>query len=336
MRRLIPFTTLLLLSAAALGAQQPALVGVVRDSSTGRPLPGAVVSIPESRLRTVTDSAGLFRMPGIQSGEHTVFIQHGSFEPWAMRVRLTLGDARDVSLGVIALAPAHHAQIFGTVVDSATGDPLSDAVVTVDDQLLTTRTGADGAFELDGVRSGTHMIRIRSPGYGTWVVSMNFDIPQPMRVNFGAVRMSPAEGVTLEDIVVEGEEFRASLMMRDFMTRMRTEQGTFFTYEDIDRLNPVNTSDLFRAIPGLNAHRSGEVTSGRGSGGLQSLAECTMQYYLDGVKVTASQIDVILPAVIAGVEVYRGSATIPHIFRSQSNANCGVIAVWRKDGGPRE
>lgn len=125
------------------------------------------------------------------------------------------------------------------------------------------------------------------------------------------------------------------MMMRDFSTRMRTEQGTFLTYEDIERIDPVNTSDIFRAIPGMNALRNGQITSGRSQGSLQSFEPCRMQYYLDGVKVTAPMIDVILPNVIAGIEVYRGAATIPPIFRSQSNANCGVIAVWRKDGGPR-
>ena len=323
---------ILLLTSLALPAQA-GMVGLVRDSSTGQPLPGAVVSIPESDLRAVSDSAGAFRMAGLTSGEHTVFIRHHEYEPWAIRFRLTLADDRDVSLGVISLARAFEAIFLGTVVDSVTRVPVSNAAVSIENQPLETRTDSLGRFVLEGVRSGSHVLRIRSLGHDPWVLPLNLEVPEPMRVQFGVIPLIVSEAAVLEDIVVEGEPFSASLMMRDFMTRMRSEQGTFLTYEDIERLNPVNTSDIFRTLPGINTHRNGQVSSGRGAGTLQTIGPCVMQYYLDGVKVTASTIDVILPSVIAGIEVYSGSSTIPHIFRSQKNANCGVIAVWRKDGG---
>lgn len=334
MRRLNPLVVIAL-TALPLAAQESALVGVVRDSSTGRPLAGAVISIPQASLRTVSDQRGIFRLKGIETGDHTVFVRHEAFEPWAMRVRLSVEDDRDVALGVIRLAPAYRAVFFGTVIDSITEEGLANARVSIEEQLIESRTDADGHFELPGLKSGGHTVRIRRVGYDPWSVSINLEVPEPMRVNFGEIKLTPAEAVTLEDIVVEGEEFRASMLMRDFMTRMHTEQGTFITYEDIERIDPVNTSDIFRTIPGMNTLGGGQIISARGAGSMQGFEPCTVQYYLDGVKVSSDVIDVVMPDVIAGIEIYNGSATIPHIFRSQSNANCGVIAVWMKDGGAR-
>ncbi len=125
----------------------------------------------------------------------------------------------------------------------------------------------------------------------------------------------------------------ASSIMDDFLFRMRTEQGTFLTYEDIERIDPVNTSDIIRRVTGFNTTQGGRVTSRRaGTVGLSSFGACEAQYYIDGTRSTAPTIDVILPHTIAGIEIYRGSATVPPIFNSPSDANCGVIAIWTKDG----
>lgn len=324
----------LLFCAAPLSAQEAALIGVVRDSTTGLPLTDVLVTIPESDLSASSGPDGFFRLDGVKSGDHTIFVRKTGFEPWAMRMAVTVSDTRNISLGVVVLAPAFQATFFGTVVDSATGNPISGVEVGIVGQMQSSRTDDSGYFELPGVRSGTHEVTARHIGYGNWALEVALSIPQPMRVDFGEITMSQTAALALEDIVVEGDEFNGSMIMTEFFTRRRTEQGTFLTSEDIARLAPKNTSDLFRIMPGMNANRNGMISSGRGTSSMQAFEPCVAQYYIDGTKVTASTIDVVQPNAIAGIEVYRGSATTPQIFRSQSNASCGTIVIWTRDGRP--
>ena len=65
-----------------------------------------------------------------------------------------------------------------------------------------------------------------------------------------------------------------------------------------------------------------------------------MNVYLDGnlviresearwVRPPESINDYVLPIEIAGIEVYRGAASLPAEF-SGSDARCGAIVIWTK------
>jgi hypothetical protein len=64
----------------------------------------------------------------------------------------------------IQLEPA--SSVEGTVVDEATGEPLGDAVVTIDDRRGDV-TSADGRFRITGLDAGRHTVAAHSSrGYG--------------------------------------------------------------------------------------------------------------------------------------------------------------------------
>jgi|GEM_PF-1709844 len=335
MPRPVLVIAILLAGPAGALAQQGAFVGVVRDSASGAALAGVGITIRETGQQGLTDSTGYFRVGSIPTGDYTIFVRQEGYEPWAVRLHVTVRDARNLPLGVIRLAPRPAATFVGVVRDSTTGTAVSRARVSIDDDGPGTETDRDGHFELPGVQAGAHTVHIARLGYAEWTQRIRIAVPRPTRVDFGMIDLGPAPPIALEDITVEEQPFEASMMMSGFLRRMQTEQGTFLTYEDIARIDPVQTSDILRRIPGMNTMADGSITSGRAGPAMRSFELCTVQYYIDGVKVTASSLDVVLPAAIAGIEVYRGSATIPQIFRSQADANCGVIAVWTRDGSAR-
>ena len=60
-----------------------------------------------------------------------------------------------------------------------------------------------------------------------------------------------------------------------------------------------------------------------------------MRFYVDGIRVSAQSVDVIQPRTIAGIEVYRGQATIPVKYSSPGHEPCGLIVIWTRDAASR-
>jgi hypothetical protein len=325
-------TAFLIFVPLGIESQESALVGLVTDSITGAALPGARISVPDLEIESRSGQDGTFRLEGISSGEIVVFVTHADYEVWAARLQVSLEQGGDVPLGRITLNRAYHAAFFGSIADSVSGEPLAGVEISMAEADIHETTGEDGTFRLEGIRSGEHTIIIRQIGYSVWAQTIALDVTQPMQVDFGTIALNPTGAVRLAPITVEGEAFRASTIMTDFLHRMRTEKGTFFTYEDIERTNPQQTSDMLRSVPGFNVRGGGRITSRRGTAGLQSFTECTVQYFVDGIHVTSTSLDVIMPRAIAGMEVYTGSSTIPHVFRRpRLDAKCGIVAIWTKD-----
>lgn len=319
-----------------LSAQRAAFVGTVGDSVTGAPLSGVTISIPDLELVTTSLVDGSFRLHGARTGEFTVFVRQPGYEPWAMRLRLTVTNERDLPLGAIFLAPAHQAAFFGMVADSLNGRMLEGVEIFIPELNVQAITGPEGAFRIEGIPSGEATVLMRHIGYDLWTRTVSLDLREPIQVDFGTVNLVRSEAYALSNVLVEGEEFRASSIMGDFMHRRRTEKGTFFTYEDIEKTHLDRTSDILRSVPGFNVRPGGQIVSGRGSPGIQDFSPCSVQFFVDGVHVSASTIDVIMPHAIAGMEVYTGSSTVPPVFRrGPLDPRCGVVAIWTKDASYR-
>jgi hypothetical protein len=67
-------------------APQGSLTGTVRDLETGAPVPGAIVSLPDQQQRTLTDSLGRYRLPGIAPGPHEVSAHRIGYGSWKVSV----------------------------------------------------------------------------------------------------------------------------------------------------------------------------------------------------------------------------------------------------------
>jgi hypothetical protein len=152
-------------------------------------------------------------------------------------------------------------------------------------------------------------------------------------VDLGAVAMLPI-ATELSSLVVTGEEPNGKLRQVGFYHRRQFEAGTFFTQADIAKENPTLTSDLFRRIPGFRIFTDGSIASTRGIPSIsRGFGMCEVDYYIDGLHMMAPNVDVVIPTSISAMEIYRGAASIPLLFRRSSNPKCGVVAIWTRDGG---
>src|SRR5256886_890823 len=175
MRFLIPFAGMLVVVTAPVRSQQAADAASPFDRTVTLTLEG----VP---LKDALDAVA--RQTGVRiaySGRVVPLDRPVSVELAAVRVEaaldtLLLGTGvastldRTGQILLVTEQPARRAarqtgSISGTVRDSSSGAPVSDAVVTVVGTAFAAKTGADGRFTITGVPAGSYRIRVRLLGY---------------------------------------------------------------------------------------------------------------------------------------------------------------------------
>lgn len=98
----IMVVALSLVSPTALGAQQDttriSVRGVVGDASAGTPLQGAVASVPELRIRTLTDDQGRFLLEDVPGGNYVWRFQMLGYADWEEEIEVQNGEFLRVGL----------------------------------------------------------------------------------------------------------------------------------------------------------------------------------------------------------------------------------------------
>jgi len=175
MRFLIPFAGMLVVVTAPVRSQQAADAASPFDRTVTLTLEG----VP---LKDALDAVA--RQTGVRiaySGRVVPLDRPVSVQLAAVRVEaaldtLLLGTGvastldRTGQILLVTEQPARRAarqtgSISGTVRDSSSGAPVSDAVVTVVGTAFAAKTGADGRFTITGVPAGSYRIRVRLLGY---------------------------------------------------------------------------------------------------------------------------------------------------------------------------
>ena len=81
-----------LLGCAAPLAGQAVLSGVVRQDSSGKPLPGVEVLLDKSKHQTVTDASGRYVLPGLPTGRKVILFRYVGYRPDRQWVQLSKED----------------------------------------------------------------------------------------------------------------------------------------------------------------------------------------------------------------------------------------------------
>jgi hypothetical protein len=184
--------------------------GIVSDSAAGTALAGAVVSLGGVRDTTGTD--GAFSFDSVRSGSQTLSISLSRYK--SKTVQLTISGTEPVSAPV-ALVGIVYASVGGIITDTATGLPLSGAVVRIGSGFgggVTDTTGTDGAFLFTEVQEGTQTITVSCAKYtgktgqvtvsGTTAVTASFAIVAIVYGSVSGVVTDSATGTALAGAVV--------------------------------------------------------------------------------------------------------------------------------------
>jgi hypothetical protein len=229
------------------------------------------------------------------------------------------------------LAAQRAGTVAGIVVASGESTPVR-ARLRVPGTVLDVVAAKDGGFRMVDVPSGAQTLDVHMLGYNPVVLPIDVRAGESL---FVKVTLTP---VALELAAVEVSDLTAlTPQLREFEDRRARGMGTFFTREDILRMQPRLFTDILRRVPGMNirALQGGHgdnvsVQTDRGK-------PCAMQFYVNGTPLAMmgdSPVNYyIAPEDVVGVEVYRGSSEIPIQFNnSMNNSRCGVVVVWTRVG----
>ena len=232
--------------------------------------------------------------------------------------------------GVGAQAADSSGVLVGNVIDRL-GQPIAGVELVVVDARgrPAVRTVEGGAYRLEGIAPGPHMIRVRRLGYLAMTALVDVKPADHTEENFVLTALPR----TLDPVVIQVENGELRSPLPDFYARRSRGLGTFLDRAELRRRNPTRMSDLARTIPGFRVEpdrtKMGgiQILSSRGPVSFAS-AICPVQLFVDGAPYRSENgLDDFLPSDIEAVEAYRGGAEVPPQLNAGS-AGCGVIVLW--------
>jgi hypothetical protein len=239
-----------------------------------------------------------------------------------------------VAAPTVAPAQERSVTLIGRMVDSVSKLPVDKADVYLPgDGEPRTGTDRDGRFRLKTVPAEEVFVFFRRIGYSPRALRLNLTGRENKTIDLGTVALNGMV-VNLDAITIETRLVQRNPRLVDFYRRKSQGLGTYLTRQDIFKRNPMRATDLMRTIPGVTVEC---VTLGpcvpaslRKIG--MGQVTCPMRVLLDG-NPSALELDMIPPAWIAGVEIYKSSAFLPLELGArgtvgQGNAGCGTIVIW--------
>jgi hypothetical protein len=328
-----------------------ALAGVVRDSASGVPVPGARVAARWSEtLRVRADETGRFRFcrlpPDIQltleaealgHTGHGVTIRSPGLGRFLRRdLLVTLVSEGSIVTRVVESGASGPTRLVGRVLDAQSLEPIDAVNVRIEALGLQRLTDSEGHFAFPLVDPGSHELALEHLAYGTRADTIVVTGGELINVE---VRMA-MRPIELEPLTVIVERRPLPPKMHGFYSRMDRGWGDFITREALEDRQPVRISQMIGDLPGARLIQvaPGQYTpifrhqvrfmDGR------NLSPCPPALYVDGILILdgASHIDeFVLPYEVEAVEVYKSAASVPARFGG-STAGCGVIVIWSRGG----
>jgi hypothetical protein len=325
-----------------------ALLGIVTDADTDRPLAGAQVAAMWTELTfdrgvlqamtlersggAVTDSLGQYRLCGVPTDswllvqiQHDdrigsafqlsipeasgVQVRHLSFSREGTHERAALDSAlRDTTR---VLEPLAGTATIGGIVRGSGGRPVPNVQVRLVGSAGSARTDANGWFTLTGLPSGTHELEVRELGFPVQRHPVELRRGRTTRHEIQLQGLQLLEGMSAVASRSRYEKFETN--------RRLSLTGLFLTQEQIEKRHAQNTSELFSSFAAFRV-----VGNGPDAVVLNARGNCRPNVVVDYAQF--QEINLIPPSLIAGIEAYPTTNGAPAEFTNL----CGVIRIWVK------
>lgn len=321
-----------------------ALLGIVSDAETAKPLAGAQVAVAWSKLeldsakgivaddraaKVTVDPSGQFRMCGLPTNDPLLLqVQHEGRAGAVLRMRIA--DAPGVLVRDLSFSPAGAsllsdttsdpapasgtARLYGAVRDSK-GNPVPGAQVRVLGTAASMRTDARGAYAFADLPGGTQEVEVRQFGFGVIRGPAELRSGQGTRLDVQLEKIASLEAMK----VVAASASRYP----EFEQRRREAIGGRFLDEaQIRKMHFNKVVDYVNLLPGFVAlherYNDMRVTSMRYPG-------CQPAMLVNDLPVS-DLMELPPPEMLGAIEVYVTTAGAPPNHRSP----CGTIVFWSK------
>ena len=325
-----------------------AVIGLVEDPESGKPIPNADVSISWSELeiskqagirRTphllhqTTDSTGHFRLCNLPSGlDATLQARHGASStpelPIALGERPVEMAVRTILLPLDSTVKTGNASVSGTVTLEKNDNNAGTRVEVVGTDIVAL-TDAQGHFTMRGLPSGSRLLLARHLGYVVESAPVDLTPRETQHVSLTLPKF-----VAMMDPVLVTARRTAALDRVGFNQRSRGASGYFLGPDRLKNMHPFYMTDILRLVPSLrivNTPTGATVTSSRGVTSLSGSSGC-VQYFVDDMPFTEMEPgdanSFISGSEIVAVEVYQpGLAPAQYI---RGTGSCVTILLWTR------
>ncbi len=242
---------------------------------------------------------------------------------WSAIAALAL--AAPFILGAVqpVMAQEELANILGRVVQTGSRASLAEAVVEMPELELAMESDETGRFWFRNVPAGEQMFVIHYLGYSD--STRVFLLPDELNHLEVAVELRV---LPVADLIVHVEALDTPSKLTEFNRRREKGEGYFITRADILRRDPVRTTDMLRTVPGV---RIASTNLGQASIRMRGRS-CNIAFFVDGIRAPYFNLDSVLPSSVGGIEIYKGTASVPPEFRGPLTP-CAAIVIWTRDPG---
>ncbi len=258
-------------------------------------------------------------------------------------------DAVDGEVVMAARAPEGGA-VIGFARDSASGAALAGARVFLGGTAYQARSGADGAFRVEGVPEGRYLVEWEHPRADSLDIvlhpvevevtagsdspvqlAMGRRSPAPPRPAAAAAETVRDSAIALAPLEVTAEVSRRRLTAYGFYDRSRVSGGVFMTTDDFVKRRGARLLDRIQGLRGVYARPVGG--GGWAFYQYQKGRRCFVPLWINGRRGAVSELQRIPPEDVEGIEVYSGDE-VPMRFAPvgllEGRAPCGAVVVWTK------
>jgi hypothetical protein len=327
-----------------------AVLSVVRNASSGKPVAGVTVSahwmaydIGEATVQTApramqarSDATGHVLLCGIPT-DVGLLIQGSAADGTGGMLLIDLAGAA-FRRADIYLDAAPVTGVVRGVVRNRNGSLVPKASVLIVGTETVGVADEFGRFELQG-RAGSRVVEARAVAYlpGRAQATIRPGSVQQIEIMVG-------DSVTVLDPVIVEAEYEPYLTRMGFTKRRRTALGHFLDTADVNRTGAMRFEEVFRMVPGVSLRPNGSsllVELKRGEGQIVNprLANyCPPAYFIDGVYFPLPPVQTpsvpLVPQEILAIEIYSNMFSAPPQYQRR-DSGCGVILVWTKRGIPK-
>ena len=223
------------------------------------------------------------------------------------------------------------ATLSGTIVATQSGLPVPGADITIPEAGRSTRSYADGRFEIAGLPSGRYSIRIRRLGYGTFVDTVTVGPERHHTFSLKSIQFIDTTRVTAS---------RGADRLDQFEEHHRLKLGDYILPRDLESRQDESLEALLRAFfPAVRmvqiggrarlAIEMGSVSREKGYCFPTIFVDGRMvsDHRVFGVDEAGFEIDTYSAKDVVGVEYYASRTALPKEYSKASRA-CAILGLW--------
>ena len=221
------------------------------------------------------------------------------------------------------------AGLYGYVRDAATGDPVADVVVVLEEAGRRALTNEYGFFAVDSLAPGLEVLRFEHLAFDDRERAVRLEPGSSSRVDVGlATAVLEAEPLT---VTVRGS--RRVRQMRAFERRREIRSGRFYDSRDLQRVTTLRVGTLLRDVPGVRlVSPAGGASPLRRSWWVEMRGrECQPNVWIDGRRIWFGWelwLNELAPDDLEALEIYRAGET-PAEFDLE---DCVTLVAWTRWG----